>query len=277
MDYKARFYSPVLGKFFQPDPIIPNIAIPQNFNRSCYVGNNPLLYADPSGHAPLRREAGLGGVGSGGKSGGGCKDKRDLTDWLARALVDSANNPNIKIIAKLNSRKNAGASLAAAERFFSMVHNDAYFDVKWNIRQEVGRAVKIGNNWLEFSTPGNIMFGFYGSAAGFSPRSLYAGGGVAQHIDYTQHQLGISEHPEESADLGPSGYPYYGDSEDDHYAIQFGIDLYKQYQKTGELTASDLTAALDRLPYKSKLNLLGAPSNCNPTKQNFPTNYFYNE
>ncbi|MCC6569762.1 MAG: RHS repeat-associated core domain-containing protein, partial [Anaerolineales bacterium] len=51
MDYKARFYSPVLGRFIQPDSIIPNPANPQAFNRYSYVLGNPLKYTDPSGHS----------------------------------------------------------------------------------------------------------------------------------------------------------------------------------------------------------------------------------
>ncbi|MBN2115754.1 MAG: hypothetical protein JW730_04245 [Anaerolineales bacterium] len=50
MDYKARFYSPSLGRFIQPDNIIPGAANPQNWNRYSYVTNNPLRYTDPTGH-----------------------------------------------------------------------------------------------------------------------------------------------------------------------------------------------------------------------------------
>jgi RHS repeat-associated protein/uncharacterized repeat protein (TIGR01451 family) len=50
MDYKARFYSPTLGRFIQPDTIIPKMADPQSWNRFSYVINNPLRYTDPTGH-----------------------------------------------------------------------------------------------------------------------------------------------------------------------------------------------------------------------------------
>lgn len=50
MDYKARFYSPTLGRFIQPDSIIPNAANPQNWNRYSYVLNNPIRFNDPTGH-----------------------------------------------------------------------------------------------------------------------------------------------------------------------------------------------------------------------------------
>lgn len=51
MDYKARFYSPVLGRFIQPDTIIPGATNPQSWNRFGYVMNNPIRFTDPSGHA----------------------------------------------------------------------------------------------------------------------------------------------------------------------------------------------------------------------------------
>jgi len=50
MDYKARFYSPVLNRFIQPDSIVPNPVSPQDFNRFSYVINNPINLIDPSGH-----------------------------------------------------------------------------------------------------------------------------------------------------------------------------------------------------------------------------------
>lgn len=51
MDYKARFYSPTLGRFIQPDSIVPDVTNPQSWNRYSYVTNNPLRYADPTGHS----------------------------------------------------------------------------------------------------------------------------------------------------------------------------------------------------------------------------------
>jgi RHS repeat-associated protein len=49
-DYKARFYDPTLGRFLQPDPIVPEPGDPRALNRYAYVYNNPLRYTDPSGH-----------------------------------------------------------------------------------------------------------------------------------------------------------------------------------------------------------------------------------
>ena len=49
MYYRARHYDPSLGRFVQPDTIVPEPGNPQALNRYSYVGNNPLRYTDPTG------------------------------------------------------------------------------------------------------------------------------------------------------------------------------------------------------------------------------------
>jgi RHS repeat-associated protein len=50
MFYGARYYDPALGRFTQPDTIVPNLGDPQSLNRYSYVQNNPVRYTDPTGH-----------------------------------------------------------------------------------------------------------------------------------------------------------------------------------------------------------------------------------
>jgi RHS repeat-associated protein len=50
MDYKARFYSPYLNRFIQPDTIVPSPTNPQAWNKYSYTENNPIKYIDPTGH-----------------------------------------------------------------------------------------------------------------------------------------------------------------------------------------------------------------------------------
>ncbi|MCP4369121.1 MAG: RHS repeat-associated core domain-containing protein, partial [Deltaproteobacteria bacterium] len=50
MDYNARYYSAVLGRFVSPDSIVPEPGSSGGFNRYRYTRNNPLKYVDPSGH-----------------------------------------------------------------------------------------------------------------------------------------------------------------------------------------------------------------------------------
>ena len=51
--YNARYLDPVLGRFTQPDTIVPQPGNPQALNRYSYVLNNPLKYIDPSGFDPI--------------------------------------------------------------------------------------------------------------------------------------------------------------------------------------------------------------------------------
>ncbi len=46
----TRYYDPTLGRFIQPDTIVPDPGDPQSLNRYSYAGNNPVRYTDPSGH-----------------------------------------------------------------------------------------------------------------------------------------------------------------------------------------------------------------------------------
>ena len=49
-DYGARWYDPNLGRFLQPDSIVPNPGDPQSLNRYSYVRNNPVSRVDPTGY-----------------------------------------------------------------------------------------------------------------------------------------------------------------------------------------------------------------------------------
>ncbi len=48
--YNARYYDPLLGRFVQPDTLVPEPGKPQALNRYSYGMNNPLRFADPTGH-----------------------------------------------------------------------------------------------------------------------------------------------------------------------------------------------------------------------------------
>jgi RHS repeat-associated protein len=50
MFYGARYYDVSLGRFTQPDTIVPSPLNPQSLNRFSYVRNNPVNLVDPTGH-----------------------------------------------------------------------------------------------------------------------------------------------------------------------------------------------------------------------------------
>jgi RHS repeat-associated protein len=47
--YNARYYDPHLGRFIQPDTLVPDPLNPQAWNRFSYCYNNPTSYVDPNG------------------------------------------------------------------------------------------------------------------------------------------------------------------------------------------------------------------------------------
>jgi RHS repeat-associated protein len=49
--FGARYYDPVIGRFVQPDLVIPSLFNPQAYDRYGYCYDNPLKYFDPDGHA----------------------------------------------------------------------------------------------------------------------------------------------------------------------------------------------------------------------------------
>lgn len=64
--YGARYYDPVIGRFINPDTVVPAPANPQSLNRYSYALNNPLMYIDPTGNWPSWHSVGsfFKGVGS---------------------------------------------------------------------------------------------------------------------------------------------------------------------------------------------------------------------
>jgi RHS repeat-associated protein len=61
--FNARWYSVALGRWTQPDSIVPEPGNPQSLNRFGFVLNNPLRYTDPTGHRECD-EAGCNDVGN---------------------------------------------------------------------------------------------------------------------------------------------------------------------------------------------------------------------
>ncbi|HBA92108.1 MAG TPA: hypothetical protein DCZ08_10310, partial [Anaerolineaceae bacterium] len=51
--YVARFYDPYLNHWTQPDTIVPDPYNPLAYDRYSYSSNNPINYADPSGHCAI--------------------------------------------------------------------------------------------------------------------------------------------------------------------------------------------------------------------------------
>ena len=58
---QARYFSSTQGRFTSPDPLLGSLGNPQSLNRYAYVGNNPLNFSDPTGHARFDASSSTGG------------------------------------------------------------------------------------------------------------------------------------------------------------------------------------------------------------------------
>jgi hypothetical protein len=223
------------------------------------VTNRPVSFNDPTGH----------------ESGncydrGYCTDARDLTIWLVAALTDSAESPEMQRIHTLNQPSidvgQFGRNKAAAYAEFNYyVKDGAKYDVKDKIEAHLGQTIKLGNNWYEYSTAGNILYGFYGSAAAFTPAELHGGAGKAQLDDYKRD-------PTSGIGKWTTGL----DTADDYAAVKFGIYLYNNYyKKDKKLTEDDLLSALASYKDKDKMALRESPKDFYPKYNNYPVNRFY--
>jgi hypothetical protein len=60
---QARYYDPVIGRFYSNDPVGYTSQNPvMSFNRYLYVNNNPYKYTDPNGEFLLQAAGALGGA-----------------------------------------------------------------------------------------------------------------------------------------------------------------------------------------------------------------------
>ena len=156
----------------------------QAWDRYAYVSNNPVKYNDPTGN---NADCGIGMS---------CvvtpPDKRDLTKWMVAACVDGANSVEMKMINSMNASINGGDKAAAYVTFYHYVKDGGKYDVKDKMKANLKTSeISLGGKWFEYSTAGNILYGFYGLAAGFTAEELHEGAGVAQIMDHILD----SDHP----------------------------------------------------------------------------------
>ncbi len=83
-DYGARWYDPQMGRFLQPDPIVPEPFNPQSLNRYSYVMNDPVNRIDPTGRSSI-----LSGAGYFGEGGGDFPQQ-----WDTSRQIDLGYNPH---------------------------------------------------------------------------------------------------------------------------------------------------------------------------------------
>ncbi len=120
---KARYYDPMIGRFYSNDPIGFDVNNPMSFNRFSYANNNPYKYVDKTGENIVLW---IGGIGSGvidfAKGEGFNKDGN-----LTGALGDGYTNGNIggalledasNLVPAAKAAKYAGKAAGKVGEFF---------------------------------------------------------------------------------------------------------------------------------------------------------------
>jgi hypothetical protein len=222
-----------------------------------YTEGNPVNYTDPSGHDIAYGDT--------------FPDKRDLTDWLPRAGVYMATDPVIREIKMLNNSNDANQKLVGYYKFYNVVRDGARFDVKDKILLNLGHDIKLGSNWYEYSVTGNILYGFYGSAAGYESEILHKGAGYAQITDnlrwlWAMSGLGTLFCADDAGLFPDFGGPAHNfDTPDDYHAVEFGVWLYeKYYVPKGNLTTIDFLQGLTTFEFAWGLPRVLDPGNYKP-------------
>ena len=234
LDYRARFYDPVLGRFVSADSIVPEPRNLQAWNRYSYVLGNPLKCIDFDGH---RYEEPLDIRRPPPPPPPPFPDPRDLTIWLISEMTTNATGPEAAEMLVFNAlgrgigdkfspvgisakATELGLRGIAAYKWYNLVKDSARWDFKDQIKDRLGRSVKLGSKWFEFSTPGNIHYAYVGRAVGFSTAELHVGATIAQIRDAFD-----PEDPVHVSDLlkwTGTGF----DQPSDYWAIEFGSALY---------------------------------------------------
>ncbi len=255
--YNARWYDAQVGMFISADTLVPSPLTPQTLNRYAYSNNNPLRYQDPSGHRACEDDDCLrsGPVIIKPPKTSGHSDPRDLTQWLVAEANQLASLPEGRAIrSELLSNKGPGFSslrvVLAFYRFYQLARDGASLDFKDKTKLTLGKTIQLSGIWFEWSTPGNMLYGFYGTAWGVPHDLLHLGASYAQVADHIRN-------PAESS-LGPPATMF--DTLEDYVAIDFGITLYYQaYLPDQKVTQEEFAALLVNYAYLTLLAQEPAP------------------
>jgi RHS repeat-associated protein len=174
---RARYYQPETGRFITKDPWAGDVWRPGTLNQYAYVLDNPVNLVDPMG---LNGDGPVGSLPS---------DPPPVVRWLRDEMVQNAQSDVLHVISLFNalsarspSPSSTAFKLDALATFGWQVRQKGPWDPKPYIEKtfEPYYYHKVRDYWYYYDLWGNIMFGYLGTAAGFSESELLNGAGLEQ-------------------------------------------------------------------------------------------------
>ena len=227
---RARYYQPATGRFVSKDPWTGHAQEPASLNGYLYVTNNPVTIVDPTGR-------------NGEEPLGFLWEVPPVAVWIRGEMVRISQGDSVKRILALNMlseslphNEGGWAKLGAFVTFGSYVRQRGPWDPKKYIEEHSDPELshQIGQYWYYYDVWGNIMFGYLGTAAGFSESELLSGAGLEQIGSNIGYCL-VSLFDEDYVCTLP--YPKYGrcfallfwtwDDPEDQVTARIGIRLWK--------------------------------------------------
>src|SRR5690606_21633836 len=277
---RARYYNPIDGRFLTKDTWGGQANQPATLNRWNYVEGNPINYTDPSGHYRVGMSGALLGLGQLQSQYFGIPNisnifahiincptlvtnnyqkkyqeiQYDLTGYLAIAMTEHGRDGRVKNIATAitigEKLKSGVIILGAYVAFNELEGKKRIWDIKINIQRELGNNIVlcgtgINCHWFDYSTPGNIHFGYIAGLAKIDHYIAAIAGGWAEQTD-------LQDKAEESGilydwkDCFKANFPVLDacDTPQDQAAVDFGFELAKKTKYRNGITDQQLRKEL---------------------------------
>ena len=258
---RSRLYSPDTGRVLTKDSWLGDYNKPLSLNRWNYTNGNPVNYTDPSGRSPisssqilsqaLSRYSGSSSSASILVSIANCSSlteeqdvQYDLTGYLALAMTKHGQDQRVKEIANLiTSAAPASTVIAPAGpamlisaylKFYNLEAGGKEWDIKIKIGLDLSKAIVLcGNgvqscNWFDYSSVGNIHFGYIAGVAKINYLIAAVAGGYLEQSDLTDEWKNLRSLRLDHCGW-TSGVILFCDNPNDQYAVDFGFELAKKY------------------------------------------------
>ena len=186
MDFDARMYDPLIGRFVSADSMVPGYENPQALNRYAYALGNPVRYNDPSGHM----------ADAGGAPGG--IDKiiiREITTVYAGNIRGTTTtyfpaNPRTTVQPVIDATNRGGMAVAWPAAVAGGINN---FDRLGKTMYEVGKSTPRSIGTIQIVPPSAILetpSGWAKTATGFSYGLPIASGLLSAREIYFRNNAG---------------------------------------------------------------------------------------